>query len=474
MKPGFSRFLFWMLALFLSGQALYHYSLSRRHPYPLEYGEGVNLLWSQRAGAGESIYPAVNETLPTQLHNPYPPLFPLLSAALARTGFVAHAFAAGRSLSLMGLILATLALFSLIKRRTASGPAFLGCLFFLLSPMMQRFGLMMRVDSLALGFALQALNLLDQKKIKSAALFAALAVGVKPSYLAASLLVAAAALRSKDLTSIFRTAFCGALPLLMLLLWMQWTPGSDWQTHLSTLQALPPDWPGLFQWSGRFAGQHAPFLTLAALSVRNRDPLLHTYSLLLLLPLMLTAWISGSQENYLMELWAAACMLAAVAWSALKSSRSRAVWLFLVLQLGLFFPVAPAPVFTRTYGQEIPDGQNRFLRPADSDREIGQLLVAELASLPGPILSADLGYLMQAGHKPVYQPYQFEKLTAAGKWPSTALQEAIRSSSFSAILLKGLAENAGDPMFNADTQQLIDSHYVLHRVLGPWHLYLPK
>jgi hypothetical protein len=81
---------------------------------------------------------------------------------------------------------------------------------------------------------------------------------------------------------------------------------------------------------------------------------------------------------------------------------------------------------------------------------------------------------LQAAQEPLYQPYQFEKLRAAGKWSPQALQDAIKSSTFSAILLKGLAENADDPTFNADTQQAIHIHYVLHRVLGPWHLYLRK
>lgn len=474
MKPGLPRFLFWTLALFLSVQALHHFAISRQHPYPLEYGEGVNFLWSQRAGAGESIYPAINEAALPQLHHPYPPIYPLLSAAVSRLGFDDHAFYAGRTLSLFGLILATLAIYAIVKRRTSSGPAFLGGLFFLLSPMILRFGVMMRVDSLALGFSLQALNLLDQKKINAAALFAALAMGVKPSYLAVALLVAVVAMRSKDLKFVTRTALCGALPLLILLLWMQWAPGSEWLMHLSKLQALPPDWQGMFNWFARFAGQHAPFLTLAGLAFRQSDPLLKAYSLLLLLPLVLTAWISGSQENYLMELWAATCILAAAAWPAFKARQPRAAWLFLLLQLGLFFPVAPAPVFTRTYGQEIPAGQNALPIPTASDLEIGQLLVAELASLPGPILSADLGYLLQAAQEPLYQPYQFEKLSAAGKWSPQALQDAIRTTTFSAILLKGLAENADDPTFNAETQQAIHTHYVLHRVLGPWHLYLRK
>jgi hypothetical protein len=474
MKPGLPRFLFWTLALFLSGQTIRHLSLSLQHPYPLEYGEGVNYLWSQRAGAGESIYPQISEQTLPQLHNPYPPLYPLLSAGVSRLGFDDHAFYAGRTLSLFGLILATLAIYAIIKRRTSVGPAFLGSLLFLLSPMILRFGVMMRVDSLALGFSLQALNLLDQKKIKSAALFAALAIGVKPSYLAVALLLAVIAIRSKDLKSILRTALCGALPLLILLLWMQWMPGSDWVMHLSKLQGLPPDWPGLCNWFARFAGQHAPLLTLAVLAFGQSNPLLKAYSGLLLLPLVLTAWISGSQENYLMELWAATCLLSACAWPAFKAGQPRAAWLFLLLQLGLFYPVAPAPVFTRTYGQEIPAGQNALLSPTASDLEIGQLLVAELASLPGPILSADLGYLLQAAQEPLYQPYQFEKLRAAGKWSPQALQDAIKSSTFSAILLKGLAENADDPTFNADTQQAIHIHYVLHRVLGPWHLYLRK
>lgn len=147
------------------------------------------------------------------------------------------------------------------------------------------------------------------------------------------------------------------------------------------------------------------------------DGPLKIYAPLILLPLLLSAGISGSQENYLMELWAVTCILAACAWPSIRETQPRAAWLILLLQLGLFFPVAPTPV---------------------------------------------------------YQPYQFENLNAASRWSSRVLHEAIAQSVFSAVLIKGPAESAGDPTFNPDTQALIDAHYILHRVIGPWHLYRPK
>lgn len=409
-----------------------------------------------------------------QLHNPYPPLYPLLSAALHRLGVDAHLFSAGRFLSFIGLWLAAAGIFALIRRRGTWQTAFLGTLCFLLSPMILRFGPMMRVDSLALGFSLQALNLLDRQKLKSAALLAALALCVKPGFASAALTVAALTFMSRDVKKICLTALCGIAPLIALGLWIFLQPDSHGFLHLFTLQKLPFDPAATFSWIARFVGQHAPLLTLGAMAYRKMDGPLKIYAPLILLPLLLSAGISGSQENYLMELWAVTCVLAACAWPSIRETQPRAAWLILLLQLGLFFPVAPAPVFTRTYGQEIPAGQNALLTPTAADEEIGQLISAELSSLPGPVLCADLGYLFVSGHTPVYQPYQFENLSAAGRWSSRALHEAITQSVFSAILIKGPAESAGDPTFNLDTQALIDAHYILHRVIGPWHLYRPK
>ncbi len=413
MKAGLPRFFFWVLALFLFFHALQHFSTVLHHPYPIEYGEGVNLFWSQQANQGEPLYPPVNDNTLPQLHNPYLPLFPLLASALETLGVNEHPFAAGRRLSFLGLLLSLSGMFALIRRRSTFGSALIGSLLFLLSPMILRFAPMMRVDSLALGFSLQALNLLDRQKLKSAAFLAALAICIKPSFAAAAMTVGMVTFICKDSKKIFRTAICGVFPILIYLAWMSLQSGNNWIQHLFTLQALPPDSAALFIWFARFAGQHAPLLVLGILSYRKIEGPLKFYAPLLLLPLSLTAWVTGSQENYLMELWAASCILAACAFSDIRESHPRALWLFLLLQLALFYPVAPAPVFTRTYGQEIPAGQSAILTPGQSDVEIGKLISAELSTFPAPVLSADLGYLLPAGLDPVYQPFQFEHSAAA-------------------------------------------------------------
>ncbi|MDF3129806.1 hypothetical protein P0Y35_11415 [Kiritimatiellaeota bacterium B1221] len=474
MKSGYPKLIFWGLALWLSLQALQHFNAVRHHPYPIEYGEGVNLLWSQRASQGEFLYPQIHQDSLPQLHNPYPPLFPLLSSALEMAGADAHAFSAGRHLSLFGLFLSLSAMFALIRRRTTLGTAFLACLLFTLSPMILRFTPMMRVDGLALGFSLQALNALDKQKLKSAAFLAALAICTKPSFVSAAFTVAITVLPSQDFKKISRTAVCGLSPMLMLLAWMSLSSGNHWMQHLFSLQALPLDLSSLFSWFSRFGGQHAPLLVLGFFSYRQAEGPLKVYAPLLLFPFLFTAGITGSQENYLMELWAAACILSACAFPVFKEKFPRALWLFLLLQLGLFFPVAPAPVFTRTYGQEIPAGQNTFLTPTENDVEIGKQISAELSTFPAPVLSADFGFLLPLHLPPAYQPFQFEHLVEANKWSANTLHQAITNTPFSAVLLKGAAEDAADPTFTPETQHLIHQHYVLHRVLGPWHLYRKK
>ena len=70
--------------LLLLGMGLRHLGLSLIHPAPLEYGEGVSLYWSQQAGSGSDLYPTIQEEHLPWLHNPYTPLYSILSSKLQK------------------------------------------------------------------------------------------------------------------------------------------------------------------------------------------------------------------------------------------------------------------------------------------------------------------------------------------------------------------------------------------------------
>lgn len=455
----------------LSLLAARHFAVTLSHPWPVEYGEGVNLLWAQRAAEGLSLYPEVEPDAFPQIHHPYPPLGAVLNGFLLRHAPLSHPFLGGRLLGTLGVLLAAQAVYALVRLRTTRATAAGGALLFVLSPMMLRFGPMMRIDALALGLSLQSIRLLHKQQLPAAALLAGLAVLAKPTYAAAACVLLWTALRGKD--HLPRLKLLGGLALFPLL-FLPTLLFTRILLHLWTLQGLPPDPAGLFDWAAAFTAQHALVLALAIGLVvnRNKTPTpLRLYGLLALLPPLITSWVTGSQENYLMEVWALACIVTARAWPDLSARHPASARALLAAQLLLFLPIAPAPVFTRTYGQELPEGSRSAWTPTREDLEVGRLVIRELEIAEGPVLSADLGFALAAGHGIAYQPFQFERLAAAGAWDSPLLHRAIETSVFSHILLKGMADEAGDAMFRPETQALIDRYYELHRVLGPWRLY---
>jgi len=470
--------------LALGAVAVRHAWRCLTHPYPLEYGEGVNLLWARRVAQGLPLYPPVSDAALPWLHNPYPPLGPALIATLSAAGLDAHPFLAGRLLSLAGLLLAAGAMGGLVRRRASGRTAALAVAVFLLSPVVFRFGPLMRIDPFALGLALQAVNLADRRRtapwLALAGLLAATALLAKPAFIAAGLALLLVTLRRRAWPAAGAALAGASLPLLIaaVLLWRHESPQLG--LHLVTLNALPLDPVGAFGWLALFAAAHAPAIAGAATRLRRASSdarpappadLLRVYAGCCLIAPLAGGLVTGSAEHYLLELWAVIVIAAALTWHRLNATRPATAGLLLLMQAALFLPLPPAPVFTRTYGQEIPAGSRAAWTPGRADTEIGRLIRSELETTDGPILGSDLGFILLAGHDAVYQPYQFGQLDRAGRFDPGLLGAAIADGQFPVILLKGDAEHGDDPTFSPGLQPLIHATYELHRVIGPWHLY---
>lgn len=458
-----------VLAAALGVLALRHLVFTLSHPWPVEYGEGVNLLWARAAAEGTPLYPDVSPDAFPQIHNPYPPLYPLLASRLQGLG-------GGRLISLAGLALAALAMWKLLRRRVTPSAAGWGLAVFLLSPAVLRYGAMMRVDALALGLSLSAFALLDRRRSAPAFALAALlstaAILTKPTYAAAAGTVLVLLCRTPSPRARAGAALGVLAPLAAMGLWLFSRETPELGLHLWTLQRLPSDPAGALQWAGRFANSHALWFAggLAALSRLKRDPLL-IYGLLAALPPLVTLWTSGSGEHYLLELWAVACLAAPGLWERIRSADPRVAHALLIAQFCLLLPLKSPPLFTRTYGQELSAAQTDSLTPTAADREIGKLLFEELRTVEGPVLSCDPALTLLAGHPLHFQPYQFPRLAQTQAWNLDLLHQWIDQTRFSHILLKGDAATQADPYLSPDTQTRIETRYELHRVIGPWHLY---
>jgi hypothetical protein len=476
MSLRLSKILWILFATAALGYAGYHLFTSLLFPWPLEYGEGVNLQTSLAVSQGQPLYPLVSPDHLPWLHNPYPPLGPLLTSTLA--GWTQpHPFFAGRLLSLIGFLMTLISVGTYLRRRLSRSATVSMLILFACNPLVLRYATLMRIDMAALGFALSAFVILDSKpssrRFFIAALLAMSAILIKPTFCAAAVVVLIHFLRHRKPTYFLACASGALLPLLLTASWLWNRETPQLLLHLWTLQKLP--WSSLhaFGLLSAWAGTYGLLIAggLAGLFTPAKNPL-RIYVLAALIPLLFTLGIHGSQDSYLLELWTILCLALGSQLPALFPQNPRALFLLASLQLLFYIPWQPPPLFTRTYGQEESSGHRTALTPTHSDRDISRKLEAEIRSRPGPVLSSSPGLVLSAGHSLTLQPFQYGALINSGHWKDDALTQAITRLDFPLIVLKGNAETQTDPYFPPATQTLIAETYSLHRVLGPWHLYL--
>lgn len=116
----------------------------------INYGEGVLADQARRVADGFALYPAFEER-PWVIDN-YPPVYPILCALIPTPD--ASIFFGGRLLSIMGMLISAAAIALIVRRHAGDAAALLAAAVFLVIPEAARFGVFMRVDSLALAFGL--------------------------------------------------------------------------------------------------------------------------------------------------------------------------------------------------------------------------------------------------------------------------------------------------------------------------------
>lgn len=473
-RLGAGRLLCLAVAGVLAVLALRHIALSVGFPYPLSYPEGVMAAWTDDLLAGESLYPRVEPEF-AQRHNPYPPVPYWLTARLRP--LVPNPFAAGRVLSLIGFIVAAGCIAALAKRHAGRYPAAVAALLFTLSPTVLRYACEFRADMPALAFSLMGLWLFDDKSGRSraaaAGCFQALAVLTKPTIIALPLAGAIGVCRHDGRRG--RAFAWGGLLTLALGLGAVWAGGGTGVfTHLVRLQAVPLDVEGGLGLVTEFVARHA--ILVAALAygivrgVRTRTAAWWAAALAVA-SLGLTLK-SGAAGHYMLPSIASACLLIGpVAAGLSQGGRRRLAWLVLA-QMLLYVPVAPAPVFTRTYGQELP-ATSAGVTPTGADRRVGRIVLAEIASVDGPVLCQEVGYLVLAGKPVTMQPFQFAQRARMGAWDDEALVTRIRRREFDMIVIKSDPRTGQSVYFTPATLAAIDRYYVLRRHVGPYRILDP-
>ncbi len=484
-----------ILLLILLAAFIRHVVVTLPFPYPVEYGEGVVLNWLLRLREGLALYPPMAAEDMPWLHNPYGPLWFSLAAPFA--GWGEGVFTAARTISLLGLIVSLAFIYRLCRRDLRPVGAACAVALFCASPLVWRYALMARVDMAAIAASLAALALMEKgrpDRLKGpgaggcetsvsfpwhwffAGLAASAAVLIKPIFAAAALTGLVAGRRewrSKGLA--FGLGLL--LPALAITLWL-WARGERGIIgHFGEMNRVGTSWRSMAVIALAGAGRH-PFVLLAlvlGLQSGDRTSPRWWFALILSVTLLLGGMKTGADSHYFLgPLTAGVLMTAPFSARVISGGRVNIVLWCLVAQFALYLPVAPQPVFTATYGQEVPAGHSA-LTPGASDRRIGHLMVAEIRSTTGPVLADDPGYLLAAGRDIPVQPFQYGRLVRAGRMSDAALQRRIGQGYFALIILRD--QQPGGPEgsdFPPDVVAAVEEHYQLHREVGPYLLYMGR
>ncbi len=476
-----------MLAAFVR-----HVLVTLPFPYPVEYGEGVVVNWMMRLSRGMELYPAISRDDMPWLHNPYGPLWFWLSALLPDFG--PGVFAKARTLSLVFFAVSLFLVYRLCRRDLKPAGAACVCVLFGASPLIWRYAVMARVDMAALAASLTALLLMERgtagrgagegegvRRSDRPAMFrwffaglaASAALLVKPVFVAAPLAGLAAGLRQGRSKTISFAAGL-ALPLLGAGIWLLIRGERSVLEHFGAMNRIGVSIPLMIVIALGGAGRH-PFVLLAFFTGFRR--LDHGsprwwFALFMAASLLLGVKIGADSHYFIPPLIAAVLLAAPLTSHVISRGGMKLLLLCLSAQLALYLPVAPRPVFTATYGQEVPAGHSA-LTPGESDREIGRLLVGEIVGVDGPVMADDPGYLLAGGREVLIQPFQYGRLAEAGRLDTDALTRRIEEGYFALIIIRD--EQAGGPSasdFPPDVIESVRRNYQLHREIGPYLLYV--
>jgi general stress protein CsbA len=475
------------LLVYLSIYMIRHFLVTVPFPYPVEYGEGVIVNWIIRTSHGMLLYPPIGPGDIPWLHNPYGPLFFHLAAPFAGIG--KSVFLMPRMLSVLGFMICIILLYRLSRRDLSPAAALGACALFGASPLVWRYTAMARVDMLALAASIAAVLFMEKaipiagtahKKILPrhlwlwlfAGVFAATAVLIKPIFAAALLAGLILSFRKGwKPFAIFAAGFL--IPVLLAGAWLIASGNTAIIYHFGEMNSIGSSFKTMLRLALTAAGRY-PFvlaILLFGLWTGDRNSPRWWFALFTAVFLATSAKIGADVHYYLVPI-AAAVLLAGPLYVRISGrKRIQTVSWCLAAQLALYIPLAPQPVFTATYGQEVPAGQT-VLTPRDADLEIGRLLVEEIGGAPGPVLADDIGYVLSAKRQIQLQPFQYGWLVRRGKLDPVSLLRKIREGYFSIIIIRmPRADGTGGSDFPEPVIRTVEENCSLTREIGPYRIY---
>ncbi len=463
-----------VLFAFIIFYGLVHQVLCLKFPYPLEYREGVVQLWVNNFINGQSLYPKIQQT-PPYLHNPYTPLYYMITGFFQRIMPDAYIFLAGRILSFLSMLLSCFFIFKISCLKSKKIAGLLASALFFCSPVVINYGCLEIVDMMALCFGLAGIYL-ALKKGTSGMIFSgimcACSILVKPVFILPFISILVSNGFSRDnKKKYFLATSAGCLIIAFSVLFYRYR--LDIFNHLIILNRLPLSFSHFMNVFANIGIRHT-FLFCAlcvfiGLMKDKNDPV-YWYCIFSPITLLFSAKI-GSEANYFLEVIALSAISSGIIFATVNTSMKKIVLIACIAQIFLFLPFKPAPVFTKTYGQELPATISS--EPTNILKEAGDMIIGELMSVFDPVLSEDIGWLISAKKEVIIEPYQFSQLAKYGRWNDTYIVEMIKEKQFNLILMSTENYEGSGEKFTKNMLESIKENYSVKRIIGNTYILEP-
>jgi hypothetical protein len=458
-------------------------------PYQLDYGEGPILQIALEGARGRSMYPPVDE--PPYIVASYVPVYYALCALGVR--LTGPSFLFGRLLSLVGClsiaVCAGLVVWGQTRHRFAS---LLAGGLILAMPHFMVWGTFMRVDVLALAFAVGGFCLFLRRRATVGMSSFALGVLTRRTTVAA---LAAAFLHHAREHGMWRAARVFAVQAsiiagLFVAAVLATGGGLYHQLYLHTATSVGEAWtweqlrsllwvPGnpcpLKLWPAYFAVT----LVAAVWSAFHRPSRVLLAYFLLACLVFLTGGRIGSAHNYLLEPTAAGAMLFGVMWAELSRRPGLGRVGLMLIAGGL----AAQMVWT-VLPPHLPDTFS-ILQPRVGP-SASRHVIDRIARADGSVLCEDTGLTLLAGREPPLMPFEFTMMVRRGAIDPTPVYERVRRGQYPLIVLRfnpldprevELHEPGDDWKAGRWPDGIISGvieSYRLDEEAGPYFLFVPK
>jgi hypothetical protein len=471
------------------------------YPYGLDYGEGV--VWAQMREmvAGQAYGPV--DVFPSLIFH-YPPIYHLLTAALARA-LEMDELATGRLLSAVAT-LATAAMIGgtandLVKKQGRYRHSWVcgliaGLLVLSMMPILH-WSRFMRVDMLALFFSFTGVYLgihalLRPRLIHLAAVCFVAAIFTKQTSIAAPIAVFGSLFILNRRTAIAGVSTSLLLAGVLLIAIIQYY-GVGFLSHILLYNINTVEWNRL-HWIGGMFSHHALFITIAlyaiATSVRgavhkgrdgyvdggkrqaaghetDRALIIVLVFFMLSTMMLLTIVKLGSSYNYFLEWLCCIALLAGFATRdavELAFSEDNA-------KLSMYAIIAPVAIGVQSF--MLPDTPQDSAMSSATRRGELDTLVRLVSATEKPVISGDFVLIMRGGKKPVWDPFTFPELAVKGLWDDRPFIERICRHEFGLFITDDDSEQAVSRGYRPDTASAISSCYPLTRKMAGLTISMP-